>query len=89
MDFIVFGIAGALVVKRVVDWMKKRGLAKKHAPMAAFAVALVLLGANEAAELMPEFLVWYERVWNVLFYALLASEVYDAQDALLNGARRA
>ena len=82
MNFAVFGIAGALVVKRVVDFLKKVGLQTKYASIAAFVIAAVLLGANEAAELMPEFMVWYERVWNVLFYALVASEVYDAQRAL-------
>lgn len=82
MDFVVFGVAGALVVKRIVDFLKKVGLQTKYASIAVFVIAAVLLGANEAAELMPEFMVWYERVWNVLFYALVASEVYDAQRAL-------
>lgn len=82
MDIMVFGVAIALVVKKVVNWAKARGLPKKRAPTAALIVAVVLLGANEAAEMYPAFLVWYERVWNVLFYALLASEVYEAQDAL-------
>ena len=82
MEIMVFGVAIALVVKRVVDWAKKRGLKKEYAPTAALIVAGVLLGANEVAELYPGFLEWYERVWNVLFYALVASEVYEAQDAL-------
>ena len=86
MDFEVFGIAGALAVKRVVDALKRYGLPTKWAMTAAFAIAAVLLAANEVATMSPGFLAWYERVWNVLFFALAAAEVYDLQHTL---ARRA
>lgn len=81
-EFTVFGVALALAVKRIVDWMKARGMDKKHAPILAVVVAAVLLGCNEAASLSPAFMEWYERVWTVLFYALVASEVYDVQHSL-------
>lgn len=87
MDFAVFGVAGALVIKRVVDGLKKVGLPTKFAPVAAFVTAAVLLAANEAAEMYPIFLVWYERVWNVAFFALVASEVYDVQHSLRNSVK--
>jgi len=78
-DFMVFGVAGSLVVKRVVNWLKRLGLSTTKALFAAFIVAIVLLGCNELAAMYPAFLVWYERVWNVLFYALVAAEIYDTQ----------
>ena len=78
-DFLVFGVTGSLVVKRIVNWLKRAGLSTKQALMAAFGVAVVLLGCNELAAMYPAFLVWYERVWNVLFYALVAAEIYDTQ----------
>ena len=81
-DFLVFGIAGSLIVKRVVNWLKRLGLSTNRALLAAFFVAIVLLGANELAAMYPVFLVWYERVWNVLFYALVAAEIYDAERGL-------
>ena len=81
-DFFVFGVAGSLIVKRVVNWLKRLGLSTSWALLAAFAVAALLLGANELAVMSPAFLVWYERVWNVLFYALVAAEIYDAEKGL-------
>ena len=83
-DFAVFGVAGALAVKRIVDFLKKLGLPKSRALLAAFMVAFILLVANEAAGMSPEFLLWYERVWRVLFFGLCASELYDAQRSLAN-----
>jgi hypothetical protein len=87
-DFTVFGVAGALVVKRIVDALKRAGLPSNRALLTAFIVSVILLSANELAAMFPAFTVWYERVWNVLFYALIAAEVYDAQHALTksNGA---
>jgi len=81
-DFFVFGVAGSLIVKRVVNWLKRLGLSTNRALLAAFAIAALLLGANELAAMHPAFLVWYERVWNVLFYALVAAEIYDAEKGL-------
>ena len=81
-NFVVFGLAGMLVVKRIVDGLKKLGMDKKWGIYAAFAVALVLATANEAAALSPVFLLWYQRVAGVLLIAFSASELYDAQRSL-------
>jgi len=81
-DWAVFGVAGALVVKRLVNVLKTLGLPAKFALMAAFVIAAALLAANTFMEASPVFALWYERVWNVLFYALLAAEVYDTQKGL-------
>ena len=83
-SFVVFGVAGALAVKRIVDFLKKIGVPKERALLVAFLTALVLLAANEAAAMLPAFMVWYGRIWNVLFYALVASEVYDLQRSVAN-----
>lgn len=81
-DFFVFGVAGSLIVKRVVNWLKRLGLSTNRALLAAFGVAIVLLGCNELAAMYPVFLVWYERVWSVLALALVAAEVYDAEKGI-------
>jgi len=84
-EFAVFGVAGALVVKRVVDFLKRLGLPGKWAMLMAFVVAALLLSANEAAAMSSAFLLWYERAWRVLFFALVAAEVYDLRDDIRNG----
>lgn len=84
MNFVVFGVAGSLAVKQVVDMLKRLGLPSKHGLLAAFITAVVILAANEAAALSPVFLAWWERVWNVVFCALVAAELYDAQRSLRN-----
>lgn len=81
-DWTVFGVTGVLVVKRLVNVLKRLGLPTKYALLAAFVVAACLLGANTLAGMYPLFLVWYERVWNILFFALVAAEVYDTQQGL-------
>jgi len=81
-DWTVFGVAGALAVKRLVNALKNAGLPSKYALLAAFGVAALLIAANLWAETAPAFALWYERVWNVLFYALVASEIYDTQQGL-------
>jgi len=82
MNFVVFGVAGSLAVKQIVDMLKRLGLPKERGLLAAFITAVVILAANEAATLSPLFLAWWERVWNVVFCALVAAELYDAQKAL-------
>lgn len=84
MNFMVFGVAGSLAVKQIVDMLKRLGLPKKHGLLAAFLTAVVILAANEAAVLSPVFLAWWERIWNVVFCALVAAELYDAQRSLRN-----
>jgi len=81
-EFVIFGVAGALAVKRIVDALKLVGLPSKWAQVAAFLVAALLLSANEAAALNPAFAAWFERVWTVLFLALGSMEVYDVGRAL-------
>jgi len=81
-SFVVFGIAGALAVKRIVDALKMAGLPSKFAQLAVFVTALVLLSANEAAAMYPAFAVWYERGWTILFIALGSMELYEVKRSL-------
>jgi len=84
-NFVIFGVAGALAVKRIVDALKAAGLPSRFAQLAVFVTALVLLSANEAAALYPVFAVWYERGWWILFLALGSMEVYEVKRSLNGG----
>ncbi|HOW77912.1 MAG TPA: hypothetical protein PK406_00540 [Verrucomicrobiota bacterium] len=82
MDFAVFGISAVVLVKLLVELLKKGGLSTRWAWAASILVGIVLAVANQLASMFPEFLTWYRAVFGGLIAGLGAAELYDAKKAL-------
>lgn len=82
MDFAVFGIAVAPLVRALVDILKRFGVSGKGCLVAAMVVAGALYGIKEAAALYPAVEPWFQIAVGILSAALWASTLYETQQAL-------
>lgn len=80
MDFLVFGIPGAMAVALIVEAAKRLWpvLAEpKWAILTAIGLGLLLSAGVQVAGQSPLFATWFEVVIGGLFAALAAMGIYD------------
>jgi len=82
-NVLLFGIELAVVIKRVVNFVKAMtGIEGRAVQLLVVALAVVFLAANEAALLYPTVAIWWERTFTILFVAIGAAEIYEIRKDL-------
>ena len=77
-NMLLFGIELAVVLKRVVNFIKGlTGIEGKAVQLLVVGLAIMFLSANEAASLYPSVAVWWERVFTIIFVAIGSAEIYE------------
>jgi len=77
-NMLLFGVELAVVLKRVVNFIKgMTGIEGKAAQLLVVGLAVLFLSVNEAASLYPSVAVWWERVFTIIFVAIGSAEIYD------------
>ena len=77
-NMLLFGVELAVVLKRVVNFVKSlTGIEGKAVQLLVVGLAVLFLSANEAASLYPSVAIWWERVFTIMFVAIGAAELYD------------
>ena len=75
---LLFGIELAVVIKRVVNFIKGlTGIKGKTVQLLVVGLAVLFLSANEAASLYPSVAIWWERFFTIIFVAIGSAEIYD------------
>ncbi len=78
MGFAVFGVAATIVIVALVELLKRVfGIEGKWAILAAVLIGIVLSLANQVAQIVPWFAVWYQAVLVGVFGGLAACGMYD------------
>ena len=78
MDFAIFGLSAALVVKQLVNLLKKLGVTGKASLVSALVTGAVLGALYEALPMVPEAEPYIRVIWTALVAGLGASELYEA-----------
>ena len=77
-NMLLFGIELAVVLKRVVNFIKGlTGIEGKAVQLLVVGLAILFLSANEAASLYSSVAVWWERVFTIIFVAIGSAEIYE------------
>ena len=77
-NMLLFGIELAVVLKRIVNFIKGlTGIEGKAVQLLVVGLAILFLSANEAASLYPSVAVWWERVFTIIFVAIGSAEIYE------------
>ena len=77
-NMLLFGIELAVVLKRLVNFVKSlTGIEGKAVQLLVVGLAILFLSANEAASLYPSVAVWWERVFTIIFVAIGSAEIYE------------
>lgn len=76
-NVLLFGVELAVVLKRLVNFIKKMtGIQGKAVQLLVVGLAILFLAANEAASIYPSVAIWWERVFTIIFVAVGSAEVY-------------
>jgi len=81
MDFMIFGLSASVVIKRLVNLLKKIGVQGKWCLVAAIACGGALFAMREVAAMYPEYERWFLLGFGTLSAAMWASEFYDQEQA--------
>ena len=77
-NIFLFGVALAVVLKRLVNFIKNMtGIDGKAVQLVVVVLAAAFLAANEAAIIYPSFAIWWEWAFTIIFVAVGAAEVYE------------
>lgn len=77
-NILLFGVELAVVLKRLVNFVKRMtGIDGKAVQLLVVVLAVLFLSVNEAASLYPSVATWWERVFTIMFVAIGAAELYD------------
>ncbi len=82
-DLIVAGIPASVVIVTLVEALKKAGLARKYAPLAAIACGIALMLAVQAARVAPGLRVWWEAIGSGLLLGLTACGMYSGAKSMI------
>jgi hypothetical protein len=81
-ELLIFGVAGSVWVKTIVDLIKKAGLPDSLAIPAALIVGVALAVCSQVALTDPVFALWFQRVVEGITAALVAMNLYDVTHSL-------
>ena len=77
-NMLLFGVELAVVLKRVVNFIKGlTGIEGKTVQLLVVGLAVLFLSVNEAASIYPSVAIWWERVFTIMFVAIGSAEIYD------------